>query len=213
MERPFSLSFAGSPCTEALRAARTARRAKKIKISNDEDDTDHRAEQTPVNNSLMPRPDYYMFEWKNSTQRDCVNVVINLPTGTTAFENMSNVKVTVTSEEDEQSSLLLNYKWNESMMEVDKLYPFVKGEDKDENHWRCVIAHRDYVAKTFGVPGRMETTVRIPLPFKVRHDNPHLDFVKCDADGSRILHISMEAATGPKQEFSLTMPEHFYNAD
>jgi hypothetical protein len=91
------------------------------------------------------------------------------------------------------------------MMEVDKVNPSLKEEDKDENYWRCLNAHREYMAKTFGVPRRMKSTFRIPLPFKVRHGHSEIKSVICDAKCSHILHISLELAPAFKPVFTLAM--------
>jgi hypothetical protein len=179
--------------------------------AGDNDDYEDDSETIPAY-SLKPVPEYYMFEWTNDDLRDCVNVVINLSSGSTAHADMSNVGVTIASD-DKHSFLRLTYKWNESMVEVDKLYPFIKVADRDQNFFNCIAAHKKFLGTTFGLPGKkvIESTVCIQLPFKVRDVNPKIQPLKRD-NGSRMLHISMESATEPKN-LQLVSQAKFQNAD
>ena len=106
---------------------------KKFKSHSDDDDNENVDEKPPAY-SEQPVPEFYMFEWTNDKLRDCVKVIINLSTGSTAYKDMSNIEVNVTLE-GIHSFLRLTYKWNESMVEVEKMHPFIKEEDKDANYW------------------------------------------------------------------------------
>jgi hypothetical protein len=128
------------------------------------------------------------------------DVVINLGSGTTSHAGTSNVKVTIT-DEGERSSLLFTYNWNETMMDANQMYAGVKENEKDGNLWLRSIAHRLFLADNFGLPGdlKMKSTVRIPLPIKVRDVNTKINALKDDSNGSRLLIISMESAKDFKQ--------------
>ena len=115
---------------------------KKFKGRGDDDDNEDVTEKTPPSTLELVVPEqYYMFQWTNSKMRDCVNVLVNLTSGSTAYMGMSNLNVTATTEGN-KSFLLITYKWNECLLEVKKLYPFIKEGDKDEDFWTCFTAHK-----------------------------------------------------------------------
>jgi hypothetical protein len=141
-----------------------------------------------------------MYMWTNGEMRDCIDVVVNLGSGTTSYST-TNVSLSV-RDDGERSSLLLTHKWNETMIDADQIYANVKEADKDVNYnHNRMTAHRVFLANTFGLSGfvKMMSTAKIPLPLKVRDVNPKITVVKKNSNFSRILVISMESAKEAKQ--------------
>jgi hypothetical protein len=119
-----------SSCTDTEHDSQNVRSAnenqprgalKKFKSHHANNDDNKGFTEKPPAYSGKPVPKFYMFEWSNDKLRDCVNVIINLSTGSPAHKDMSNIGVNVTLE-CKSSSLRLTYKWNEAMVEVEKMY-------------------------------------------------------------------------------------------
>ena len=123
-------------------------------------------------------PDFFMYKWTNGEMRECIDVVVNLGSGTTSY---STTNVTVSVRDDgERSYLLLTHKWNETMMDANQIFGMIKDADKDVNYHHRMAALRVFLANTFGMPGHLkkESTAKIPLPLKVRDVNPKITVMK-----------------------------------
>lgn len=149
-----------------------------------------------------------MYYWKNSKNRECVTVMINLNTGS-AWSTSENLSIGITPGGMELWVETIFPRSMTSWKKAKRMYTAAHKLHPD--HSRRSIAHEDYLKQLVGKEGNEKySKAHIELPFHVIESTRiEKDLMGSNDDGTRVLHIYLESFEEPTFEQDTVVDVNF----